>query len=192
VTDALAADLLASRSFRAEPAIIEDIEAVASVTPPGKTNHGNLGTSATTRPTAIRFYQDELKAAAEKTLYIPPPHLRDKGHPLIEIERNSGLEKKRTSSGSDAATTPDCGYSRGRPLERVASTGLVLGPSTRYRTETSASRRRPNLQAIPSLSKQVTVGRNSHFQNLSVEDKEVLGGVEYAALNLLLKIIVGQ
>jgi len=43
---------------------------------------------------------------------------------------------------------------------------------------------------MPKLSEQVTIGRNSHFNNMSTEDREILGGVEYVALKLLLKLIV--
>jgi hypothetical protein len=42
------------------------------------------------------------------------------------------------------------------------------------------------------LSSQATIGRNSQFQNLTKEDRELLGGLEYRALKLLLKIVVGN
>jgi hypothetical protein len=45
---------------------------------------------------------------------------------------------------------------------------------------------------MPQLSSQVTIGRNSQFQNLTKEDRELLGGMEYRALKLLLKIVVGM
>lgn len=41
------------------------------------------------------------------------------------------------------------------------------------------------------LSKQVTIGRNSRFYNLTAEDEEKLGGIEYRASKLLLKIAIG-
>jgi hypothetical protein len=45
---------------------------------------------------------------------------------------------------------------------------------------------------MPYLSSQATIGRNSQFQNLTKEDRELLGGLEYRALKLLLKIVVGE
>jgi hypothetical protein len=45
---------------------------------------------------------------------------------------------------------------------------------------------------MPYLSSQATIGRNSQFQNLTKEDRELLGGLEYRALRLLLKIVVGN
>ena len=46
------------------------------------------------------------------------------------------------------------------------------------------------LQSLPGLSAQVTVGRNSNFSGLTPQDREELGGVEYRALKLLLKVII--
>lgn len=40
-----------------------------------------------------------------------------------------------------------------------------------------------------SLSRQATVGRNSEFHNLTKQDRERLGGIEYRSLKLLLKIV---
>lgn len=44
---------------------------------------------------------------------------------------------------------------------------------------------------VPGLSSQATLGRNSQFYNLTDEDREKLGGIEYRALKLLLKIVIG-
>lgn len=45
---------------------------------------------------------------------------------------------------------------------------------------------------LPYLSTHATIGRNSQFYNLSTEDREQLGGIEYRSLKLLLKIVVGE
>lgn len=45
---------------------------------------------------------------------------------------------------------------------------------------------------LPELSSQATIGRNSQFRNLTAEDREHLGGVEYRSLKLLLKIVIGR
>jgi hypothetical protein len=44
---------------------------------------------------------------------------------------------------------------------------------------------------LPGLSKGVTVGLNSRFYNITTEDRERLGGIEYRSLKLLLKIVFG-
>jgi hypothetical protein len=50
----------------------------------------------------------------------------------------------------------------------------------------------PRAVNLPFLSKQVTVGRNSRFLNMTSADREALGGLEYRALKLLLKIAAGK
>ncbi|EAW24797.1 putative potassium uptake transporter [Aspergillus fischeri NRRL 181] len=44
---------------------------------------------------------------------------------------------------------------------------------------------------LPQLSSQASLGRNSKFYNLTPEDREALGGIEYRSLRLLLKITLG-
>ncbi|KAJ5180530.1 hypothetical protein N7492_003740 [Penicillium capsulatum] len=44
---------------------------------------------------------------------------------------------------------------------------------------------------LPKISSRATIGRNSQFHNLSTEDRERLGGIEYRSLKLLLKIVTG-
>ena len=46
--------------------------------------------------------------------------------------------------------------------------------------------------ALPNLSSNATVGRNSQFHNLTERDRELLGGIEYRSLKLLLKIVTGK
>lgn len=48
----------------------------------------------------------------------------------------------------------------------------------------------PAMNEMPFLSKQATIGRNSQFHNLTQEDIEALGGIEYRSLRLLLKIVL--
>ncbi|RDB25358.1 Low-affinity potassium transport protein [Hypsizygus marmoreus] len=49
----------------------------------------------------------------------------------------------------------------------------------------------PGAKAVPYISFNAIVGRNSAFQHLSNEEMEELGGVEYRALNALLWIVGG-
>ncbi|BCR90184.1 uncharacterized protein ACHE_60070S [Aspergillus chevalieri] len=44
---------------------------------------------------------------------------------------------------------------------------------------------------LPGLSSQASVGRNSQFFNLTAEDRKTLGGIEYRALKVLLRIVIG-
>lgn len=79
------------------------------------------------------------------------------------------------------------------PLRRVASSLFVIGkrPSKegpRIKRATSLSR---DLN-LPGISSQASVGRNSQFYNLTAQDRETIGGIEYRALKVLLRIVIGR
>ena len=79
------------------------------------------------------------------------------------------------------------------PLKRVASTMFVIGrrPSKqgpRIKRAISLS----NDLNLPGISSQASVGRNSQFYNLTAEDRETIGGIEYRALKVLLRIVIGK
>lgn len=76
----------------------------------------------------------------------------------------------------------------------VAASILLLGSETkpRPRPPTPAPQKQPALNDTPFLSRQATIGRNSQFRNLTSHDLEVLGGIEYRSLKLLLKIVTGE
>jgi hypothetical protein len=79
--------------------------------------------------------------------------------------------------------------SRSKSVEQAAASLFVLGKTRTAspRQSTSSSR----WADLPYLSKQVTLGRNSNFYKLSAQDRERLGGIEFRALKLLLKIVSG-
>ncbi|KAA8649834.1 putative potassium uptake transporter [Aspergillus tanneri] len=138
-------------------------------------------------------------AENSKALYIPSPRERDRGIPILEVNERPGVNDFEDSI--DKADTETEGNRRGVsgtsssgfPLERVASSVFVLGrqPRTseepRLRSAVSLS----NDSNLPGLSSQATLGRNSQFYNLTDEDRERLGGIEYRSLKLLLKIVIG-
>ncbi|THC96377.1 hypothetical protein EYZ11_004148 [Aspergillus tanneri] len=121
------------------------------------------------------------------------------GIPILEVNERPGVNDFEDSI--DKADTETEGNRRGVsgtsssgfPLERVASSVFVLGrqPRTseepRLRSAVSLS----NDSNLPGLSSQATLGRNSQFYNLTDEDRERLGGIEYRSLKLLLKIVIG-
>lgn len=76
-------------------------------------------------------------------------------------------------------------------IEKVASSMLVLGRTRHTETESrrSGTFSRSRTLDLPRLSQQATVGRNSQFFNLTEQDRELLGGIEYRSLKLLLRII---
>lgn len=75
----------------------------------------------------------------------------------------------------------------------IAASIFVMGTDpTRSRRSSTVSRMTPKLDGMPYLSRQATLGRNSSFHNLTSKDREELGGIEYRALKLLLKIVTGM
>ncbi|KAF4968774.1 hypothetical protein FSARC_3903 [Fusarium sarcochroum] len=98
-----------------------------------------------------------------------------------------GSLRRRRSAGLSLAQV--------RSVERVATvaTSLFVIGNTAQGPKERQLARAPTLAAgdFPQLSREVTVGRNSIFHNLSSDDREELGGIEYKSLKLLLKIIVG-
>jgi len=142
----------------------------------------------------------------DSPLYIPGPRERDMGAPLRVLSK-SDLSKSAENDDDDKREThPIQGLRRrrtdgsriaeARSIDRVAtvaSSVFVLGGGEGNRRRTSISSQRPQQPALndkPFLSRQATLGRNSRFMNLTSEDREALGGIEYRSLKLLLKIIV--
>lgn len=85
--------------------------------------------------------------------------------------------------------------SKATSIEKVASSIFVIGSCTGPERNLSARNSREigktNLNLL-GMSSHATVGRNSQFFSLLPEDREQLGGIEYRALKLLLKICIGS
>ncbi|KAJ3464580.1 hypothetical protein MRS44_009366 [Fusarium solani] len=141
----------------------------------------------------------------EATLYIPGPRDRDQGKPLVELNGPNGdgrdddeietIYRTHSTPGSNLRRRRSAGLrmSEARSMERVAtvaSSMFVIGGARETRRERLTTA--PTMAAgdFPQLSREVTVGRNSMFHNLSSKDREELGGIEYRSLKLLLKIIL--
>lgn len=75
----------------------------------------------------------------------------------------------------------------------MASAAFTVG--TRRRTGISPFSARTESKAkefeVPYLSFQPTIGRNSQFVDLTEEQRDELGGIEYRTLKLLSKLLIG-
>lgn len=89
---------------------------------------------------------------------------------------------KRASTTGDVSKKPGTSPAEPGFLRRIRS-GQPLSRST-SRTESID-------HALPYLSYAPTVGRNSTFVNLTQEQREELGGIEYRALKTLAIILIG-
>lgn len=103
-----------------------------------------------------------------------PPHHR----PPQKTTTFPRIETGKAST-MDPTTYDDGTSSRGRSRTRRGSGGFL-------RTNTLKT-----LEAAPYLSWQPTVARNSFFVNLTEEQREELGGIEYRALKTLALILLG-
>lgn len=93
------------------------------------------------------------------------------------------------------STTVDRFLPRASTIERVVSSAFAMGPHPRKRNMSPLSRfsRKANKEPpnMPYLSYTPTVGRNSQFVDLTDEQRDELGGIEYRSLKLLAKVLVG-
>ena len=80
------------------------------------------------------------------------------------------------------------------PLEGFASSMFVFGATPSHPERPQLRSQVPLSEHLdqPHLSSQATLGRNSQFLNLTPQDREKLGGIEYRSLKLLLNIVVGN
>ncbi|KXJ86489.1 cation transport protein-domain-containing protein [Microdochium bolleyi] len=172
--------------------------------PPITTANG----SEPNRPTTANSQKEgqKLEGKDDLALYVPPPRERDEGQPFEQKDPSQARNEEddednikpiangdRLFSTLTYRTRPQQqgeDFSTARSIENVAGSMFVLGRAdTAPRLSGVSQHPRPN--DLPGLSKQVTIGRNSQFYDLSEEDEEKLGGIEYLALKMLLKIVIG-
>ncbi|KAH1626765.1 hypothetical protein KXX21_003962 [Aspergillus fumigatus] len=157
------------------------------------------GIDASVHPTTITFADNVHDSGQGKVLYVPPPWQRDRGQPIVEVNDalNScayqTVDTQTVNSGTSRRRFKDT-LARTETLERVASSMFVVGPPTSHGSKPQTQPLDQSLSQqldLPELSSQATIGRNSQFYNLTEEDREMLGGIEYRSLKLLLKIVTG-
>ncbi|RYP17043.1 hypothetical protein DL767_010091 [Monosporascus sp. MG133] len=121
-----------------------------------------------------------------KALYVPPPKERDNEDEIKPVESHPDTSRatKRRPYLHDGPS-----LSAARSIEQAATSMFVLGPSQSQARRQSNVSARPRVADLPYLSKTATVGRNSQFHNLTAQDRDRLGGIEYRSLKLLLKIV---
>ncbi|KAF2453477.1 cation transport protein-domain-containing protein [Lineolata rhizophorae] len=162
-------------------------------------------------PTHIRFASAETHRS-EKTIRVPGPREVEKGHTIQEIHENEGeadsgadddgdrvavskTVSRESLHHSERRTGPNIGriLPSAMSIERATSSAFVMGGISRHDTSHQSPRggntREPS--PVPYLSYRPIVGRNSQFKDLTREQREELGGIEYRSLKLLAKILIG-
>ncbi|KAF5710057.1 potassium transporter TRK-1 [Fusarium mundagurra] len=145
------------------------------------------------RTMTITFDPSTERYKDDEALYIPGPRARDRGYPIAP----RAARHPEDSDDDDAikpvrSRTQNDGSSSMRHRRRFSSDdGLkVTASRSMDRVAGVAASFLPAINDVPFLSRQATLGRNSQFKNLTSHDREILGGIEYRSLKLLLKIVV--
>ena len=126
-----------------------------------------------TSPTDPKLPDADLPLRRNVTIEEPP-------HPRLRTD-TATLSKRRANTGEFKPLTP---------VEEKPQTPLNR---LRPRTSTFSSMHRSNTQdrdPMPYLSWQPTIGRNSAFVDLTEEQREELGGIEYRSLKTLAIVLV--
>ncbi|KAK2808917.1 hypothetical protein FQN50_004190 [Emmonsiellopsis sp. PD_5] len=166
-------------------------------------------TATTTGPGHISFAAETHREPRGRALRIPGPREFESGQTVHEVddEKDGDDLMKRMSTEDQSMPGPSAENERrklptmGRLLshavsiERAATNAFVLGNDSRKRTRSASGRRsssstRQPLE-MPYLSYDPLLGRNSKFLDLTDEQRDELGGIEYRSLKLLAKIVFG-
>jgi Trk-type K+ transport system membrane component len=170
--------------------------------------------------THIRFLEHQRNDEDEEALHIPSPREFDRGGRPQNVSELGGLARRVTSLGENehpehtepvpigrhitinepeihhphrTGTQRNISRQRTTTQEREPGIHQRFGPK-KQRSGTFSSFRRTNtgrsIEGAPYLSYQPTIGRNSFFVNLTEEQREELGGIEYRALKTLAIVLV--
>ncbi|KAL1955096.1 hypothetical protein VTO42DRAFT_9030 [Malbranchea cinnamomea] len=194
-----------SDSAPAEPANTETSQEAAVNNPPAASPE----LPDRSAPGHITFSPDTYnKPSRGRALRIPGPREFEKGHRVeeVEVDSDAELEKMTTRedpsapgpsevAGKERLPTINRILSRAASVEQVASSAFILGeasrPLSRSRSRSQLGRTTSALRGMPYLSYTPTIGRNSLFLDLTPEQRDELGGIEYRSLRLLAKITGG-
>jgi hypothetical protein len=130
-----------------------------------------------------------LQAKRSRSMSLPPAEgLNADDHPLKNhITIDVPDKQRRPTTGASAYHM----RRRGSDAEATHPANMTLRNRARTKSfSTFLSRDKEEEDPMPYLSWTPTVGRNSAFVDLSEEQREELGGIEYRALKLLLIILV--
>lgn len=171
-----------------------------------------------TNNTHIAFAESQRSSQHGKALRIPGPREFEKGDRAKEVDDDGTYTLSQTRTGDDAISVlgsqPSRSYSIGKAgtnasnsarfprlptvdqflpqATTVMSSAFSMGTARRRRLSNLYCRKpEPEIQHMPYLSYTPTVGRNSQFVDLTDEQRDELGGIEYRSLKLLGRILLG-
>jgi Trk-type K+ transport system membrane component len=155
----------------------------------------------------IAFVQNQRNPKDNSTLYIPGPRDVERGYGPQRVEEGgsaSDIDRQVSQEPTMDPTNPAEINGDDHPMkdERSKRNRLKTGLSklkngrnrliTRSRTFAShLTQDREHSDPLPYLSYAATIGRNSTFVDLTEEQREELGGIEYRALKTLAWVLLG-
>lgn len=166
----------------------------------------------------ISFIQNQRKPSTGKALRIPGPREFEKGHRAVEVDDDDTYTLHQSATRDDGhsrlARAPSRSFSMGGAatnasmnlrnrkfptMDRILPTATTAMASV-FSVGTAPQKVfRPfsrtgtvDQPEMPYLSYKPTVGRNSQFVDLTDEQRDELGGIEYRSLKLLVKILLGK
>lgn len=159
------------------PHTMNTLETVQSETDRSGANTGDYQQNADdhTQRSGIKFDEQEHPGHRQNTQHMESTQTMASRFSLDRIR--SGLNRRRRNSNAHVQM-PHIGEAKG-------SVGRTFNTLT-----TVLSRDRDMGDPMPYLSWQATTGRNSAFLDLTVEQREELGGIEYRSLKTLAKILM--
>ena len=153
-------------------------------------------------------------------LRIPGPRESDRGQNPEDIRHEESMSPDglnadrhiRVDTSNSAARYRARTFSQSRPFRQSATQGSQVSSTVANRNTSSAPHGTPGLPHLPDfrslftrhdtanskatvapyLSWQPTIGRNSAFIDLTEDQREELGGIEYRSLKLLAAILIGK
>ena len=160
----------------------------------------------------IAFLERQRNQNSGEILRIPGPRESDRGQGPETLRDDPNTPLSPDGEGQDRHITfPNLEPTRTRTTNMAGSllprttTGRSQGASSALERSTSAYRVRRSsgtfpfqrstttqTSPAPYLSWQPTIGRNSAFVDLTEEQREELGGIEYRSLKLLALILIGK
>lgn len=162
----------------------------------------------------IAFEESQSAPQNGKALRIPGPREFEKGDRATEVDDDDTYTLGPTRTGEDmrvghvparsysfsaAATNASIRLRKLPTVDRILphataamTSAFSMGPAKRSRafSVSSTTPRKPApIPDMPYLSYQPTLGRNSQFVDLTDEQRDELGGIEYRSLKLLFRVL---
>jgi len=158
--------------------------------------------AAPSTPTLIIGYGHLIPFAGDRATEVDDDDTYTLGPTRTGEDMRVGHVPARSYSFSAAATNASIRLRKLPTVDRILphataamTSAFSMGPAKRSRAFSVSSntpRKSAPIPDMPYLSYQPTLGRNSQFVDLTDEQRDELGGIEYRSLKLLFRVLTGR